>query len=159
MSRFVAGVLIWIAALTAMPTLAAEVATTNNMEIFRQKVKADKKLVVAVAMQLTDAEAKGFWPIYDAYQKDIGDLNERTIKLIAEYAEVYNKGSVPDSIAKRLLAEFLAIDGAGLKLKQAYVPRLQEVLPPLKVARYMQVENKIRAAINYELAAAIPLAD
>jgi hypothetical protein len=32
------------------------------MEILRQKVKADKKLLVDQDMQLTEAEAKGFGP-------------------------------------------------------------------------------------------------
>jgi len=39
---------------------------TMNMEILREKVKTDKKLIVAVNMKLTDAEGKAFWPIYDA---------------------------------------------------------------------------------------------
>jgi hypothetical protein len=31
------------------------------------------------------------------------------------------------------------------------------VLPAIKVARYLQMENKIRAAIKFDLAANIPL--
>ena len=41
------------------------------MEILRQKIKADKKLVVAANLKLTDAEGTAFWPVYDAYQKDL----------------------------------------------------------------------------------------
>jgi hypothetical protein len=33
------------------------------------------------------------------------------------------------------------------------------VIPPLQVARYLQIENKIRAVINYDLAAAIPVVE
>ena len=36
----------------------AQTPATTNMQILRDKVKADKKLVVAANMELTDAEAK-----------------------------------------------------------------------------------------------------
>lgn len=150
--------LLALAASMAAPGLAQD-KPLANMEILRQKVKADKKLVVAHAMQLNNAEAAGFWPVYEAYQKELTAINDRTMKLIASYAEVYNKGTVPDATARKLLGEMLAIEDAATKLRLAYVPRLEKVLPAIKVARYLQVENKIRAAINYELAAAIPLVD
>jgi hypothetical protein len=37
------------------------------------------------------------------------------------------------------------------------VPKFQEALPAIKTARYYQIENKIQAALQYELAAGIPL--
>lgn len=46
-------------------------STDTSMQILRAKVKADKKLLIAVNMDLTDAEAATFWPVYDAYQKDL----------------------------------------------------------------------------------------
>ena len=78
-------------------------------------------------------------------------------KTIAEYADAYNKGPVPNETAKKLLNETFAIEEAELKLKRSYVPKLEKALPAAKVARYVQIENKIRAAIRYELADAIPL--
>jgi hypothetical protein len=41
-------------------------------------------------------------------------------------------------------------------LLRAYVPRFQKVLPAKKVTRLYQVENKLRALVNYELARQIP---
>ena len=154
--RFLRTILLTALAALALPALA-QAQATSDMEILRQKVKADKKLLVAQNMQLTDAEAKGFWPVYDAYQNDLQKLNQRVGKAIAEYADAYNKGSVPNETAKKLLNETLAIEEAELKLKRAYVPKLEKALPAAKVARYVQIENKIRAAIRYELADAIPL--
>jgi hypothetical protein len=129
------------------------------MEILLQKVKADKKLLVAQNLQLTEAEAKAFWPVYDAYQNDLQKINQRLGTTIAEYADAYNQGPVANETAKKLLNEALAIEEAEVKLKRAYVPKLEKALPAAKVARYVQIENKIRAAIRYELAGAIPLVD
>ena len=153
-------ILIALFALTAMlvgPAFAQD-ARVKEMAILAQKIKADKKLVVSQAMQLTDAETKGFWPVYDAYQKDLAGINDRLAKLVVTYADAWNKGSVPDETAKKLVRESIAIDEAELKLKRDYAPKLEKVLPGAKVARYLQVESKIRAVIKYELAANIPLA-
>ncbi len=149
-------VLIALVAALAAPAAAQDKGTTN-MEILRQKIKADKKLVVAANMGLTEAEAKGFWPIYDAYQKDLEQLNDRLAKAIVAYADAYNKGPVPNETAKKLLDEALAIEQAEVTLKRSYVPKLEKVLPEAKVARYIQIENKIRAMVRYELADKIPL--
>jgi hypothetical protein len=59
--------------------------------------------------------------------------------------------------AKKLMDEFMAIEASGLKLRQAYVPKFRKVLPEVKVVRYYQIENKIQAALMYELASQIPL--
>ena len=135
----------------------AQTTGTTNMEILRQKVKADKKLVVAQNLQLTDAEGTAFWPVYEAYQKDLQQLNQRLAAVIESYATAYNKGPIANDVAKKLLDEAVAIDDAEVKAKSALVPKVVGVLPATKAARYIQIENKIRAAIRYELAAGIPL--
>ena len=37
----------------------------NNLEIIHEKLKADKKLIIAKYMELTESEAKRFWPVYE----------------------------------------------------------------------------------------------
>jgi hypothetical protein len=151
--------LLIFAATLALPALAAEdESTASDMEILRDKIYADKKLIVATNMDLTEEEAKVFWPVYEAYQVDLHKINERMAKLINEYAVAYNKGAMLDKTARKLIDEAIEIDMDEAKLKKPYVPKLSEVLPGVKVARYLQIENKIRAIVRYELASAIPLA-
>lgn len=148
-----------VAAVLASPVVIAQEQAADNMAIVREKVRADKKLLVAANMNLTEQEAAAFWPVYESYQKDIGALNERTRKAIESYASAYNQGAVPDETAKKLLGEALAIEGAELDMRKSYVPKFEKVLPAAKVARYYQIENKIRAAVRYELAEGIPLVE
>jgi hypothetical protein len=129
----------------------------DNMQILMDKVRADKKLLVANNMKLTEDEAKAFWPVYDAYQKDLQALNARYEKGLKAYADAYNKGPVPDATAKQLLDEMLAIDEAEVQLKRSFVPKLEKALPISKVARYLQLETKIRSAVRYDLSRRIPL--
>jgi len=147
--------------LVSLPVRAEETAadqtgsTTTNMEILREKVRADKKLVVAANMDLTETEAKAFWPVYQEYQTDLAKANEKIEKLIGEYAENYQ--GMTDQTAKKILDRSLTLEKERLALRTFYLPRFQKALPSVKVARYYQIENKIQAILQYTLAANIPL--
>lgn len=129
----------------------------DNMQILREKIKADKKLLVATNMDLTESEAKGFWPIYERYQKDLQKINQRIVKVLDSYADDYRNKSLTDDKAKKLINEALAIEQAEADLKSAYAPKLSKVLPVKKVVRYLQIENKIRAIVKYDIASGVPL--
>jgi len=129
----------------------------DNMQILREKIKADKKLLVAINMELTDSEAKNFWPVYDEYQNELQKINQRLSALLNSYAADYRKKSLTDEGAKKLIDEAVAIDEAEAKLKSSIMPKLTLALPARKVARYLQIENKVRALIKYDLAATVPL--
>ena len=139
------------------PVRSAQDKPADNMQILRDKVRADKKLVVATNMELTESEAKGFWPIYDAYQKDLQKLNQRLANLLDSYAADFRGKSITDDKARKLVDEAVSIEQAEAKLKSTYAPKLSKVLPVRKVARYLQIENKIRAVVKYDLASGVPL--
>jgi hypothetical protein len=129
------------------------------MQILRDKIKADKKLVVAANMNLSDAQAKKFWPIYDAYQKELETLNRRIAKVIVEYAEADQKGAMTDALAAKLINESIAVEQAEAAARKRIAGKLTKALPGKLAARYLQIESKIRAAVRYELASEIPLVE
>ncbi|HTX98445.1 MAG TPA: hypothetical protein VMG09_00355 [Bacteroidota bacterium] len=140
--------------LFSVPVYAQDKPADTN-QIVREKIQADKKLLVAENMELTEAEAKAFWPVYESYQKDIGKMVDRTQKLIEDYAANYK--TMTDPTAKKLLDDMIAIENDRLKLKKDYLPKFRKVLSDKKVARYYQLENKIFAVVSYEMAKVIPL--
>jgi predicted outer membrane protein len=156
MTAFVTTALILAVAFNSFPVIAQD-RPTDDMQILREKVRADKKLVVAINMDLTESEAKGFWPIYESYQKDLEGINQRLAKLIINYAQEYNAKTLSDEKAQKLTDEMLTIEAAEVSLRKSYAPKLGKILPARKVARYLQIENKIRAIVKYELAAGVPL--
>ena len=137
----------------------AQEASQMNMEILKEQVKTNKKLLVANNMNLTDEEAKNFWLLYDGYQKELEQINQRLFTTIKSYANAYNagKGEISNDIAKKILADALAADESEVKLRASYAAKLEKVLPAKKVARYLQIEMKIRAIVKFELASGIPL--
>jgi heme oxygenase len=140
-------------------TAQEKTAEDTNMEILREKVRADKKLLIAANMDLTDTEATAFWPVYEEYQKQLDQLNDRLKKAIESYAEAFNANTLTDETAKKLIDESLAIDAAEVQMRKDFSGKLAEVLPGKKVARYLQLENKVRAMLRYELAEGIPLVE
>jgi hypothetical protein len=155
MSMLAVWVVIGALLLGARPAIAQD-KPADTMEIVLEKIRADKKLLVAENLQLTEAEAKGFWPVYGRYQDELFLLRARTAKLIKDYADAYDQ--MTNETAKKLLDEYMTIEALGLKLRQAYLPKFRAVIPEVKVVRYYQMENKIHVALLYEIGAKIPLA-
>jgi hypothetical protein len=155
-------VLLLVAALAAAPSFAQTGPSAANpadtMQILREKLKADKKLLIAANMDLTEAEAKNFWPLYEQYQKELNTINDRIAMTIVSYAKEYNAKTLTDAKATELMNQSIAIEESETKLKRSFMPRLAKVLPGRKVARYMQLENKVRAIVKYEIAGEVPLA-
>ena len=139
------------------PFALAQDKPSDNMQALADEIKADKKQLVAENMKLSEAEAKKFWPIYDQYQNELFILRMRSLKLIENYAENYK--SMTNAIAKKLLDEYMTIENLRQKVREAYLPKFRKVLPETKVARYYQIENKINAVVNYQLATQIPLVE
>jgi hypothetical protein len=157
MRNFVMPMLI-ILALWPSQLWAQATAAEEDMKIFIEKVHADKKLVVAAKMELTDAEAQGFWPIYEAYQGDLKGVNQRLLNALFNYADAYKQGSITDAQATLMISEAVAMERFEADMLESYGARLAGVLPPWKIVRYLQIERKIRAAIRYSAAKEVPLA-
>jgi hypothetical protein len=143
--------------ITAPAVRADESAQKKTMDTVREALRADKKALVASTLQLSDAEAKAFWPIYDKYQKDLLTENNKLYQVIEEYALAYNKNKLDDAKALDLVHRYFSAEAARSKVRSSYVDQFSKVLPGLQVARFYQVENKLDAVVRYEMAERIPL--
>src|ERR1044072_10015431 len=69
-----------IACCIAAPVIGQGAANdVTDMQALRQAVKNDKRAFVESLMKLTDAEAKRFWPIYNAYQRELDATGRRRV--------------------------------------------------------------------------------
>ncbi len=133
----------------------AEDKPADTMKYVLEKIRADKKLLIAENLQLTETQAEAFWPIYERYQNDLLLHRARHLELINRYAEAY--GNITNDGAKEMLDEYLGIEALKLDLHQTYLPEFQTALTDIQTFRFCQIENKIDAALMYELANRIPL--
>jgi hypothetical protein len=126
------------------------------VELLQTDVSTHRKSVIAKSMELTEKESKVFWPVYREYHADLAELNDRTVKLIEAFLK--DRENLSDEVAKKLLDEYLDIEKGKLKLKNKYVKKFKKKLPPRRVLKYFQLENKLDAALNWGFADEIPLA-
>jgi hypothetical protein len=126
----------------------------ENLDI--AAAKAQRKAVVGGNMVLTAAQAKVFWPLFDAYEKRMDQIEDRHIREIKDYVASYS--SLTDANANQKLDEVLAIQQARLRTQEEYVPKFRAVLPGVIVTRFFQIDNKIRAMLQCNIAQMVPLA-
>jgi hypothetical protein len=126
-----------------------------QIEAARKLLRTERRLVHATELVLTPEESKAFWPVFNEYSAEIQAVGNRKIALIKEYAE--NFDNITDEFAERGLKESFAIESDMLRVKVKYRDRFKRALPIVKVVRFYQVESKLNAVIDFQLAAQIPL--
>ena len=135
----------------ALPGMGvAQQPPAQTVDSVRQAVRADKRAVVEKNMQLTADEAKKFWPLYDAYQRDLDKINTRQTRAILDF--INSESSMTDANAKRIAREVMAADADEQKLKERTARKMLDALPAKKAVRFLQIENKIRALQRYDIA-------
>jgi len=148
-------VVLLAAVAASLPTRAAAQNVVDQIEVVRGALKADRKIMIAVGMQLTDEESSGFWPIYRDYRVAMDKLGDGRIELVLEYADLYP--NVPEDRAKQMLKKYAALEDKTVSVRNKYLKKLGKVLPASKVLRFAQFENRLDLAVRVQVAASVPL--
>jgi Spy/CpxP family protein refolding chaperone len=127
----------------------------TDMVALRAAVQADKKALVTQTLALTPAEAKKFWPAYEAYRRST-DIANRERNLALE-GLIGSGKPMSDLYAKNLANALVTADDAEIKARRTLYKQVMKALPATKAARYLQLESKIRAMQAYDIAAAFPM--
>jgi hypothetical protein len=145
-----------VALATFAMSLPAHAQDAGETQAVRADLQAERTKIVAANLQLTEAEAAKFWPLYNEYRAKHSQIGDRAIALINDFAANYD--ALTDEKAKDLVKRQFDIEEDRLKLQRSYAGKFEKVLPPKKVARYYQIERKLDAMVAYEAAKSIPLA-
>lgn len=136
------------------PVVPAEQAADPLAEV-TERSSRDRRRLIAENLHLTDAEAQRFWPLYEQFEKDLLVLTQKRQAIIAKFGE--NHESMTDAMAREILLGRLAIEDGVARLMRDYLARFERVLPAKKLARYYQIESKIRTAVDAGIEEALPL--
>ena len=151
-----AGLVLVVASILAPAAWAQDKAgDMTDMGALRSAVRADKKTLVTQTLALTPAEAKKFWPAYEAYRRS-SDMANRERNLALEGLIGTNK-PMSDLYAKNLANALVTADDAEIRARRTLYKQVMKALPATKAARYLQLESKIRAMQAYDIAANFPL--
>jgi len=135
-------------------TVAGQSSSQQQLDI--AAAQAQRKAVVSQNMDLTDSQAKAFWPLYNAYEARMDKIEDRHIREIRNYVASYK--NLTDADANHKLDEVLSIQQARLQTQQEYVPKFRAALPGVVVTRFYQIDNKLRAMVQCNIAQMVPLA-
>ena|SRR5208283_955760 len=130
-------------------------ATDQDIQLLRQDIRSQKKQIIAANLQLTDAEATKFWPVYDAYTVETTKIGDARVALIKEYADTYD--TMTDVQAKSLIKRSAAVDQQFIALRIQWMPKFEAVLPGKKAALFYQLDRRMALLIDLQLASMIPL--
>lgn len=132
----------------------SQASLDHDVALLRQDVRSEKKKLIAANLTLTDTEATRFWPVYDQYSAELTELGNQKYALIKEYAEGF--GKLTNEQALSLINRSLALDEQLAQLRSKYVPIFNKALPGTKTATFFQMDRRIGALIDLQLAAEIP---
>ena len=141
--------------LTFSTTASAQTALDQQIALVRQSAHTDRKIIIMGNMSFTSDESAEFWPAWNQYRAAMAANGDRMLALIKSYAESYEE--MTDQKASELLADSFSIRMQDLVIKQQFAKEIKKFMPAQKIMRVIQIENKLDAVIQLQLAAEIPL--
>ncbi len=140
---------------------SSESSILRNQELAsaRSLLQAGRADIIREELRLSDEESAEFWPVYDKYHAEIMAVRDRQAKMIAEFVRRNREGVLTDEYAEDLIKDYFEIKGDLLNVQESFLERFRQVLPALKVARFYQLENKMDAGIDAQLALFVPLVE
>ncbi len=150
--------------LVACPTVYGQTTDTGilNDQQFaeaRKALQAERAEIIREELRLGEAESEAFWPVYDKYRAEIAAVRDRQAEMFGRFLKARNAGTIDDTFAKGLVKDHFDIKSDILRIQKKYLRQFRKVLPELKVARFYQLENKMEAKGDAELAFFLPLVE
>jgi Skp family chaperone for outer membrane proteins len=127
----------------------------SDIQILRANIRADKVQVVSQEMQLSDEEAKAFWPLYNKYEAELTKLNDERVALLKEYADKYD--NLTNEQVQSLAHRNFDLQKRRVDLRADYFKKISRAISPKTAARFAQVEDRIDLLLNLQLAASVPM--
>ena len=133
----------------------AENFETGYIDLLKKDIQAESKKLVDENLELTDDQAKLFWPIYDDYDAALLELSNERLNVIADYMlDFYD---LSDEKAESLLKRVFEIDQKKLDIQKEYFDTFNAVLPATLVGKFYQIDNYIDLLISLQRSETIPL--
>lgn len=133
----------------------AQSGIDRDIQMLRQDLRSKKKETIAANLQLTDAQATKFWPVYDQYVAELTKINDEKYAVIKQYADEW--GNMSSEQALNLINRALAVEKQVADLRIKYVPIFSKVVPGTVVATFFQIERRVQALVDLQVSAQLPL--
>jgi hypothetical protein len=144
-----------ISVLMLLMIAGALFAQDDFLEILRSDLKTQKVALITEAMEFTEQESGVFWPLYKEYDFELTKLNDMRVATIKDFANNYD--TMTDQKADELINQSIKFQKQRVELREKYYKKFKKILPVIKAAKFMQVENQLTNFIDAQLGVEIPL--
>jgi hypothetical protein len=134
---------------------ATGVQVEKDLELLRRDLRAEKKKIIALNVPLTETEATKFWPVYDQYAAEMKTHYDEFYSVIKDYAA--NQKTLSDAQAVSMVKRWSDIQVDVAKTRQKFVPLVEGVIPGKKAALFFQIDRRLYALIDLQVASEVPL--
>lgn len=124
----------------------------KDIEMLKSNLRSQKKQIVAANMDLSDAEAEKFWPVYDRYAADFAKIYDTKIALFQGY--LANNQTMSGDEAESYLRRRAAVEDDVMQLRLKYLPEFRKVLTGREAVLFYQIDWRLDLMINLQLAQA-----
>ncbi len=128
---------------------ASQPNSDDFIELLRKDVRSQKKQIIAENMDLSDAEAEKFWPVYDQYAAELSRIYDTKLALLNDYAENYS--SMTGEQAENYIRKRAEVEQSIMRLRLKYMPAFRKVLSGRETALFYQLDWRLGLAIDVEL--------
>jgi len=111
------------------------------VELLKTGVESKREAIVKEIMQLSDSEAKAFWPIYKEYDAERAKLDSTETQLFQEYAEAYP--TVSNEKADQLMTRTFELEAQRVELEKKYYHKLKSATSAATAAKFIEVEQQL----------------
>jgi hypothetical protein len=127
----------------------------KDLELIRRDLRGEKKKILAANVPLTADEATKFWPVYDQYAAEMQKHNDEFYAVIKDYAA--NQKTLTDAQAITMIKRWSDVQVEQAKTRQKWVPLIEKVIPGKKAALFFQIDRRLYALMDMQVASEIPL--
>lgn len=146
MKKFLIAVsVLMIAALTAM---AQEDKTSHNHQKDNnwEEIKAEKVGLITTCLELSVEEAQRFWPLYNQYEKELGEAN-RSLRKATKGLKPKKGENLSEAEMTARVNAYISAKGHINEIAETYNKEFLKVLPAFKVARLYLAEEQFKHQI------------
>jgi hypothetical protein len=129
--------------------------TDTDIALLRSDVQAQKTDIIGKTMQLSDTDAKAFWPLYREYANKQQTLGDQRVSVIKDYAAQYD--TLTDAQADSLMDRMIKFNKSRNDLTALYFPKFKKAIGAKQAAKFIQVDNRLTLLVDLQLANSIPI--
>ncbi|AVR46686.1 hypothetical protein C7S20_16210 [Christiangramia fulva] len=114
-----------------------------DREAHWERIKALKVAFFTQEMNFSDKVAEKFWPIYNKYEKERGELFKR------EHADI-NVECLNENQANEYLSEFLSVENEEYRIKKQLFKDLREFMSAKEILKIYKLEDEFHRKLFKE---------